>query len=93
MPTLDEVRALLSRLAPAERELLARELAASRLPLLSAPTAPAGPVPHSPAWVRAERGHAVLATDTGPPDAEIPAGWQAIVGMWRDAPPDSGGAA
>jgi hypothetical protein len=43
------------------------------------------PAPQSVAWVKAERGHAVLATDTGPADAEIPEGAAAIAGMWRDA--------
>jgi hypothetical protein len=88
MPTYDDVLRAARALPPAERQRLARELAdpaatparAAELPIatLSAPR------PHSVAWVKAERGHAVLATDTPESDADIPAGADAIAGMWAD---------
>lgn len=71
------------QLSPAERERLARAVS-SRAGGLS-PLAMAGrAAPQSVAWLKAERGHAVLATDTGPADADIPAGAEAIAGMWSD---------
>ena len=57
---------------------------------LSGPTtmaqfgAPRPPAAQSVAWLKAERGHAVLATDTGPSEADIPAGAAAIAGIWKD---------
>ncbi len=42
------------------------------------------PSPHSVAWVKSERGHAVLATDTGPAESDLPIGPDAIAGMWAD---------
>jgi hypothetical protein len=81
----DEVLVLARGLAPEGRERLARELGAARPALTTLGTLAARPpAPQSVAWVKAERGHAVLATDTGPADAEIPAGWEAIAGMWAD---------
>jgi len=72
------------QLSRQEQEQLARELggrgAAPALGMLT----PRGPAPQSVAWLKSERGHAVLATDTGPADAEIPAGAAAIAGMWAD---------
>lgn len=86
MPTFDEVLALAKRLDPHQRERLAREiapgLAAGLAPLPTLANRP--PAPQSVAWVKAERGHAVLATDTGPAEADIPAGPDAILRMWAD---------
>jgi len=75
------------QLSRQEQEQLARELGARAA---AAPTGalgmftPRGPAPQSVAWLKSERGHAVLATDTGPADSEIPAGAAAIAGMWAD---------
>jgi hypothetical protein len=71
------------QLTRSEQEQLARELGARPS---AAPRALGmlGPAPQSVAWLKAERGHAVLATDTGPADAEIPVGAEAIAGMWAD---------
>lgn len=71
------------RLSPEDRERLLRELA----PL--AVLGPRPPAPQSVAWVKSERGRAVLATDTGPSDAEISEGADAIAGMWRDLREDA----
>lgn len=78
---LQQARALGER----ERERLAAELlrgvhAVHNLPMSGA----RGPAPQSVAWLKAERGHAVLATDTGPAEADIPTGAAAITGMWAD---------
>jgi hypothetical protein len=87
MPGYDEIAKLAKELSALERERLAREIAPpSTVPIL----APLGtlaqrpPAPHSVAWLKAERGHAVLATDTGPEEADIPGGPHAIAGMWAD---------
>jgi hypothetical protein len=85
MTDLEQLLSLARQLDPAARARLLRELGAlprsADLPLLTAPGAPA---PHSAAWVRAERGHAVL--DPGAPeqDEAIPAGPEAIAGMWSE---------
>jgi hypothetical protein len=83
MTDLEQLLALAQRLSPAERAQLARALGApvggAALPLL---TAPAPPAPHSAAWLKAERGHAVLDPGEPEPDAAIPAGPEAIAGMW-----------
>jgi hypothetical protein len=86
MPTLDDVLALARQLAPEEQERLARSLGAGARPTLAqlGTMANRPPAPHSVAWVKAERGHAVLATDSAPADEAIPAGAAAIAGMWRD---------
>jgi hypothetical protein len=74
------------QLSRQEQEQLLRELGgraaapAGGLGMLT----PRGPAPQSVAWLKSERGHAVLATDTGPADTEIPAGAAAIAGMWAD---------
>lgn len=85
MSEFDEVLTRARQLPEAERERLARELGGGR-PLLAqlGTLASRPPAPQSVAWVKAERGHAVLATDAGPADAEIPAGPDAIAGMWSD---------
>lgn len=73
----------------AERQRLARALSGGAGAGGMAPLAMAGSAaPQSVAWLKAERGHAVLATDTGPADADIPAGAEAIAGMWSDARED-----
>ena len=86
MPDLDEVLALARQLPPEDRERLARELGSAARPTLAqlGTLAQRPPSPHSVAWLKAERGHAVLATDTGPADQEIAPGAAAIAGMWSD---------
>jgi hypothetical protein len=91
MPGLEEILNLMRSLSPQEREQLARTLAAPagrgpELPLASpAAVAMARPDVRDPVgWRKAERGHAVLATDTPERDDEIPTGPKAIAGMWAD---------
>jgi hypothetical protein len=85
MASYDEVLRLASGLSPAERQRLVRELSGGGQPLAQLGSlAQRPPAPHSVAWVKAERGHAVLATDTGPAEADLPAGAEAIAGMWSD---------
>lgn len=69
-----------------EQEQLAKELGARAAAPAAAlgMLAQRGPAPQSVAWLKSERGHAVLATDTGPTDSQIPAGAPAIAGMWAD---------
>jgi len=82
--TLDDLLAAAQALPDADRRRLAAALA-PRAPLEQLAAFGSRPAaPQSAAWVKAERGHAVLATDSGPADAEIPAGAAAIAGMWRD---------
>ena len=50
----------------------------------------ASKIMESVAWLKAERGHAVLATDTGPSEADLPAGADAIAGMWAGRAAESG---
>lgn len=73
-------------LPAAERLRLAQELArdtgSAFSPLGTLAARPAAA--QSAAWVKSEQGHAVLATDTGPAEADIPAGPEAIAGMWAD---------
>lgn len=85
MPAFDELLAQARQLPAEERERLVRELGGSR-PVLAQLSSLASrpPAPQSVAWVKAERGHAVLATDAGPADADLPAGADAIAGMWAD---------
>lgn len=93
--TVQEILEHARRLPAEERARLVAELGGEGIPVLprlsSLPPRP--PAPHSVAWVKAERGHAVLATDTGPTEADIPIGPEAIAGMWADARVDPGGAA
>ena len=86
MPTLDEVLTLAKQLPQEDQERLARALGTTARPTLAqlGTLANRPPAPQSVAWVKAERGHAVLATDSGPGDEAIPAGSGAIAGMWRD---------
>jgi len=76
-----------AQLPAAERDRLTRALVgAAPAPAGLSPLAMAGrAAPQSVAWLKAERGHAVLATDTGPADGDIPTGAEAIAGMWADA--------
>jgi hypothetical protein len=86
MAGIDEIRRLIDALPGAERERLLQELRSTprgALPQLGNVTA-RQPSPHSVAWLKSERGHAVLATDTGPQEADLPAGADAIRGMWAD---------
>lgn len=84
MPSYEEVLTQVRELSRGDRERLARELSAeverSRLDML----ADRPPSPHSVAWLKSERGHAVLATDTGPVAGDLPPGGAAVAGMWRD---------
>lgn len=83
--TLKEILKLARRLTPEQQRELARALTSPEsradLPITQFPT---GPAPHSPAWVKAERGHAVLATDTPFAEASVPAGSAALAGIWAD---------
>lgn len=92
MATVEEIVALVRRLSPGEQQEVARALArggrSAELPI-------AGPAPHSVAWVKAERGHAVLATDLTALEARLPAGSAALAGIWADRAdltPTEGGA-
>jgi hypothetical protein len=82
MATVHEVLSLARQLSPAEQQEVARTLSRSGrsadLPIAG------GPSPHSVAWVKAERGHAVLATDLTALEASLPAGPAAIAGIWAD---------
>lgn len=90
MADLQEILALARALGPADREQLARALAASPprpdLPLFQ------GPAPQSAAWLRAERGHAVVDTMSPAVEAAVPPGAEAIAGIWTlpALPPASG---
>jgi hypothetical protein len=81
--TLSEILNLARRLPPEQQRELARALSkpAAELPMTQFASAPA---PHSVGWVKAERGHAVLATDTAPSEASIPSGPSALAGIWAD---------
>ena len=78
-----EIRAL----SPSDRSRAMRELQGpATMAQFGAPRPPAA---QSVAWLKAERGHAVLATDTGPAEADIPAGAAAIAGIWKDRLPEN----
>jgi hypothetical protein len=81
--TPDEILKLARRLPPEQQRELARALASpaprADLPITQFPT---GPAPHSPGWVKAERGHAVLATGSVASEASLPAGPAALAGIW-----------
>src|SRR5207248_1205085 len=68
----------------AEREQLVRALTApaarAELPLMG------GPRPQSAAWVRAERGHAVLDVGKAAGGGVIAPGPEAVLGIWADVP-------
>lgn len=86
MAGIDEIRRLIDALPGAERERLLQELRSTpraALPQLGSVSA-RQPAPQSVAWLKSERGHAVLATDTGPQEADLPVGAAAIRGMWAD---------
>ncbi|MCC2670109.1 MAG: hypothetical protein K0Q72_2580 [Armatimonadetes bacterium] len=84
MADYQQVLAAARTLSRDEQARLVRELAGlSSAPLAQLGSAPPrAPAPQSVAWLKSERGHAVLATDTGPADADIPEGAAAIAGMW-----------
>ena len=84
MATFEEVLQLARQLPGAERERLLQQLGGGATAVQIGPMGNRPPAPQSVAWVKAERGHAVLATDTGPAEADIPAGADAIRGMWAD---------
>lgn len=86
MASYDEILAQVRALSAADRQRLAGELSGASRPGLAqlGTLAQRPPAPHSVAWLKAERGHAVLATDTGPAESDIPAGGAAIQGMWSD---------
>jgi hypothetical protein len=91
MATFEDVLRLARTLSAADQQRLIQALAApaarrTELPLtqFGGPTTPRA---HTIEWVKAERGHAVLATETGDTEAEIPAGPEAIAGMWADRQP------
>jgi hypothetical protein len=86
MADFNEVLNLAQQLPKDQRDELARQLGGDTRPVLAqlGTLASRPPAPQSVAWVKAERGHAVLATDTGPADEAIPAGGEAIAGMWSD---------
>ena len=86
MATYEELLALSRQLSAEERLRLAREIGASPASGFAqiGGAVPRPPAPHSVAWLKAERGHAVLATETGPAESDIPAGADAIAGMWAD---------
>jgi len=92
MATYEEILALARGLGAEERQRLAVELVSAPRPggteLRTFGGGP--PAPHSVAWLKAERGHAVLATDTGPAESDIPAGAEAISGMWGDVRSEQG---
>jgi hypothetical protein len=81
LASVEDVLALARRLSPAQQQEVARALArggrSAELPI-------AAPAPQSVAWVKAERGHAVLATDLTDLEARLPAGAAAIAGIWAD---------
>ncbi len=83
MPTYDEVLALARQLPSPERTRLARTLAPVGLPTVATPSG-SGPAPHSVAWLKSERGHAVLATDLSAEEAAQAVGADALLGMWAD---------
>jgi hypothetical protein len=80
---VEEILKLARRLPPDQQRELARALA-SPGPRVDLPITqfPSGPAPHSPAWVKSEQGHAVLATDAAPAEASLPAGPAALAGIW-----------
>jgi hypothetical protein len=97
MANFEEILKAARTLSRADQERLARALApppaaVGRAPELAMANL-AAPRPHSVAWVKAERGHAVLATETPESEADIPAGATAIAGLWSDRGEMADGAA
>jgi hypothetical protein len=89
MATVQEIIQQVRSLSPKEQEELARALTGGSgrgpdLPLASpAAVAFARPDVRDPVgWRKAEAGHAVLAVETPERDDEIPAGPEAIAGIW-----------
>lgn len=96
MAKFEDILRAARALSTADQERLARALAAPAAPGRGADLAMANlaaPRPHSVAWVKAERGHAVLATETPEAEADIPAGAAAIAGIWSDRAGMADGAA
>lgn len=69
----------IGKLTVAERTRLLDELRGGGTSSLSVTSA--APRPHSVAWLKAEKGHAVLDTGTSGPIG-LPAGPRALFGMW-----------
>ncbi len=92
MPSFEEVLTQARQLAPDDQQRLARELGLTARPTLAQlnTLAVRPPAPHSVAWVKAERGHAVLATDSAPAESDLPAGPEAVIGIWSDMREDQG---
>jgi hypothetical protein len=87
MATYDEVLQLARQLPPEARGRLARTLeapAASGSGAMNVGFGPRPPAPQSVGWLKAERGHAVLATDVEPDEAALPQGAAALAGIWSD---------
>lgn len=83
----DELLHQIRALSPADRNRVLRELSGpATMAQFGAPRPPAA---QSVAWLKAERGHAVLATDTGPAEADLPAGAAALAGIWADRLPEN----
>jgi hypothetical protein len=85
MPQFDELLAAARQLPAVERERLARELLPpSTLTPLGA-LLQRSPAPQTAAWLKAEEGHAVLATGGREAVSQgIPAGAPALEGIWGD---------
>jgi hypothetical protein len=85
--TVEELVHHIRALSPSDRTRARRELTGpTTMAQFGAPRPPAA---QSVAWLKAERGHAVLATDTGPAEADIPSGAAAISGIWKDRLPEN----
>jgi hypothetical protein len=84
MATYDEAVKMAASLLPADRRRLLQALEAQSAGLSLIRLAP-----HSPGWIQAEQGHAVLAVDAGPSEKEIPAGAAALDGIWADRDADT----
>jgi predicted nucleic acid-binding protein len=96
MSLFEDVMALAVQLPMEERERLARALGVIVHPPSGGRTLPLNQFvarPDPVAWRKAETGHAVLATETPATEHDIPAGPQAIRGLWADDAADTAGAA
>jgi predicted nucleic acid-binding protein len=92
MSLFEDVMALAVQLPMEERERLARALGVIVHPPSGGRTLPLNQFvarPDPVAWRKAETGHAVLATETPATEHDIPAGPQAIRGLWADSVGDT----